>query len=266
MTATWDADTYGANLDHHRVYDDALLGSLRLRGDERVLDLGCGVGDVARRLAAAVPHGAVTAVDADPDMVRAAAAQDLPNLTVDRVRAQDVGDRFDAGSFDVVVSVAVLHWVPAADQPGVAAGIRRVLRDGGRLRADFGGEGQIAAARALLDEVAVRHGGSPAPWYFPSAAAHRALLDAAGLDTTEPGWIRRVEQRRPFDEAGVRGWLASQVSIAYLPTVPATAHAAFLADVEAVVLPGLRRADGTHDQDYVRIDLLATAGNPVSDG
>ena len=264
MTATWDATKYGSNLAHHRAYDDDLLASLQLRGDERVLDLGCGVGDVAASLAAAVPRGSVTAVDADPDMVRAARThlgqgKTAANLRVEQVRAQDVGDRFAAGSFDVVVSVAVLHWVPVADQPAVAAGVHHVLRPGGRFRADFGGQGQIAAARTLLDEVAVAHGGSPAPWYFPSVDEHRPVLDAAGLDTSAPGWIQRLEQRRPFDEDGVRGWLASQVSIAYLPTVPAVEHDDFLADVEKIVLPGLRRDDGSYDQDYVRIDLLATA-------
>ena len=259
MTATWDAGSYGSNLAHHRAYDDDLLASLRLRGDERVLDLGCGVGDLAASIAAAVPHGSVTAVDADPDMVRVAQGRSGGNLRVEQVRAQDVGERFAVGSFDVVVSVAVLHWVPVADQPAVAEGVRRVLRPGGRFRADFGGRGQIAAARALLDEVAVRHGGSTAPWYFPSVDEHRPLLDAVGLHTSAPGWIRRLEQRRPFDEDGVRGWLASQVSIAYLPTVPEAERAEFLADVEEVVLPALRRADGTYDQDYVRIDLLAHA-------
>ncbi|MHA3704406.1 class I SAM-dependent methyltransferase [Jatrophihabitans sp. YIM 134969] len=262
MTATWSADAYGSNLGHHRVYDDDLLASLGLRGDERVLDLGCGVGDVAHALARAVPDGSVTAVDADPDMVRAASQRSAPNLQVEQVRAQDVGSRFGADAFDVVVSVAVLHWVPVADQAAVAEGVAHVLVPGGRFRADFGGRGQIAAARTLLDEVAVAHGGSPAAWYFPSVDEHRPLLDAAGLDTSDPGWIRRLEQRRPFDEDGVRGWLASQVSIAYLPGVPAPERADFLDDVEKIVLPGLRRADGTYDQDYVRIDLLATAGKP----
>ncbi len=259
MTATWDATSYGSNLAHHRAYDGDLLASLRLRGDERVLDLGCGTGDLALTLSRAVPHGAVTAVDADPDMVRVAQGNSGPNLRVEQVRAQDVGNRFEAGSFDVVVSVAVLHWVPAADQAVVAAGVHHVLRPGGRFRADFGGQGQIAVAQGLLDEVAVRHGGQVAPWYFPSTDEHRPVLDAAGLDTSAPGWIRRLEQRRPFDEDGARGWLASQVSIAYLPSVPAAARADFLADVEKIVLPGLRRDDGSYDQDYVRLDLLATA-------
>lgn len=256
---TWDAGSYGGNLAHHRAYDEDLLASLRLRGDERVLDLGCGVGDVARSLAALVPGGSVVGVDADPDMVRTASRQIAPNLRFEQVRAQDIAARFGDDAFDVVVSVAVLHWVPRADQPAVAAGVRTVLRPGGRFRADFGGQGQIAAARALLDEVAVRHGGSAAGWYFPSAAEHAALLTAAGLDTTAPGWIRRLEQRRPFDEDGVRGWLASQVSIAYLPGVPESDRHDFLADVEKFVLPGLRREDGSYDQDYVRIDLLAAA-------
>lgn len=256
----WDATAYGRHVEHHRAHDADLLAPLGLRGDERVLDLGCGVGDLSRTLARALPRGSVVGIDADADMVdRAAGGEPVAGLRFEQVRAQDVGHRFAADSFDVVVTVAVLHWVPEADQPAVAEGVARVLRPGGRLRADFGGDGQIAAARRLLDDRAVAHGGSPAPWYFPDVDRHRAVLDAAGLATADPGWIRRREQRRPFDEAGVRGWLASQVTIAYLPSVPVPARAAFLADVDDVVVPGLRRPDGTYDQDYVRIDVLAVA-------
>jgi hypothetical protein len=56
----------------------------------------------------------------------------------------------------------------------------------------------------------------------------------------------------------VVGWLRSQVLMAYLPGLPDdAARAEFTAAAERRALAELRRADGTYDQDYVRVDVLA---------
>jgi hypothetical protein len=151
--------------------------------------------------------------------------------------------------------VATLHWVPAEEQATVLAGVARVLRPGGVLRADLGGVGQIAAARAVLDEISRRHGGPASPWCFPAPEAYRALLDGAGLQARR---VRLVHQRRPFpDAAAFEGWLRSQVLPAYLPGVPAAARSAFTAACVQEGAERLRRDDGSYDQDYVRLDVLA---------
>jgi SAM-dependent methyltransferase len=154
---------------------------------------------------------------------------------------------------DVVLSVACLHWVPGADQPGVLASVRRALRPGGTFRADLGGAGQIAATRAILDEESARLGGPTGPWYFPSAEEYADLLTGAGL---VPERVRLLRQRRAVPD--VVGWLRSQVLMAYLPGLPDdAARAEFTAAAERRALAELRRADGTYDQDYVRVDVLA---------
>lgn len=259
MTVAWSAERYAQNTAHHRRFDVELLASLGLQGDECVLDLGCGVGDLTAAIAARLPAGHVVGLDADADQIAAARLRCATNLRFEHGRAQDLSARVAAGRFDVVVSVAVLHWVPAADQLAVARAVTAVLRPGGRFRADFGGHGQIAATRAELDQLAVGLGGEPAPWYFPEAAEYVEVLAAAGLVVDPPGWIRRRQQRRPFaDLDAVRGWLTSQVAIAYLPSLPGGQHAAFLTAVEEEIAPRLQRADGSFDQDYVRLDLLAS--------
>jgi ubiquinone/menaquinone biosynthesis C-methylase UbiE len=49
---TWDGALYAANTDHHRRYDDRFLSTLPLRPTDRVLDLGCGSGDLTATVAA----------------------------------------------------------------------------------------------------------------------------------------------------------------------------------------------------------------------
>ncbi len=134
-------------------------------------------------------------------------------------------------------------------------GVARVLRPGGVLRVDMGGEGQIAAARAVLDEISGRHGGPASPWCFPGPAGYSDLLRVAGLAVER---AELVHQRRAFPDAGAfEGWLRSQVLPAYLPGVPADRREAFAAECVREGLGRLRRDDGSYDQDYVRLDVLA---------
>lgn len=257
----FDGRLYAANTAHHRAHDATILADVPLRPGLRVLDLGCGSGDLTATLADRVaPGGAVLGVDASRSQVEhARRAHGRAGLSFAACRAQDLAAVLAPASVDAVVSVAVLHWVPAADQPAVLAGVAAVLDPGGAtgglLRVDMGGHGQIRAAREVLDAVSAAHGGARSPWYFPAADEYADLAAAAGLHVRR---ARLLPQRRSFPTAEhLEGWLVSQVLPAYLPTVPPRRRAAFTADALAAAGSALRRGDGTYDQDYVRLDLLA---------
>src|SRR4051812_38014385 len=85
----WDGGLYAANSAHHRATDDVLIADLDLRPDARVLDLGCGHGDLSARIAALVPDGEVVGLDASSSMVETAARlHPQPNLRFAAVPAQ----------------------------------------------------------------------------------------------------------------------------------------------------------------------------------
>jgi trans-aconitate 2-methyltransferase len=252
---SFDGTLYAANTAHHRAHDADILGDLPLTPGTSVLDLGCGSGDLTASLVPLVaPGGRVVGVDVSASQIEHARAHhDGAEFLVGR--AQDVGDLFPPASFDVVVSVATLHWVPDADQPSALRGVASVLRPGGVLRIDMGGAGQIEAARELLDEVSARFGGPASPWYFPSASGYRGRLEAAGLGVRR---ARLGTQRRPFpDAAAFDGWLRSQILPAYLPGIAPERHSDFAQACLTAGIDQLRRGDGSYDQDYVRLDVLA---------
>jgi trans-aconitate methyltransferase len=257
VTTSWDAALYAENTAHHREHDDDFLGGLRLPAGARVLDVGCGVGDFTGRLAALGEGVEVLGVDADPGMVEVAAGNAAPSVRFAVCRAQELDRVVPAGSVDAVFSVAVLHWVPAAEQPGMLAQVRRALRPQGLFRAQFGGRGQIAAVKAILDEESVRLGGGPAGWFFPAPADYLPLLETAGFAVPDDGWVRLLRQVRRFADAGqLLGWLRSQTFPAYEPVLPAGALAEFRRRSEERAVAELRRADGSYDLDFVRLDLL----------
>jgi len=253
----WDGRSYAENTAHHRRYDGDFLASLPLSPGDHVLDLGCGAGDFTAIVAERVPDGEVVGLDAQPSMIREAETRARRNQSFVVAPAQHVraavGDR---APFDVVFSPAVLHWVPWPDHRTVLEQCRELLRSGGALRIDCGGGDNVREVIALLDDVAPQFGRAPGvPWTFAGAGAYLDLLLAAGF-SLDGGFVRTVAQRRPFDRASVIGWLESQTLMAYEDGIEPTARAEFRAAVLDRV-DELRRADGSYDITFVRLDVLA---------
>jgi ubiquinone/menaquinone biosynthesis C-methylase UbiE len=115
------------------MYDAVAAAAVEGETNPRVLELGCGTGNLTTRLLA---RGAtVTAIDQDPEML-AVARQKLagkPGVTLHEMVAVEIADRFPAGSFDTVAGTLVLSEMSEGEQAYVLDAARRVLRPGGRL-------------------------------------------------------------------------------------------------------------------------------------
>jgi len=158
----WDAQDYAENSTAQFDWACELLNKLVLRGDEDVLDIGCGDGKVSAALSRRVLAGSVLGVDSSAEMVALAgdrfSAREYSNLSFAQVDARLLA--FD-GCFDAVFSNAALHWI--RDHASVLAGISRSLKEGGRFLLQMGGRGNVADLIAVLDAMVVR-----TPWaqYF----------------------------------------------------------------------------------------------------
>ena len=253
----WDGQAYAANTAHHRRYDGRFLASLPLKPADQVLDIGCGTGDLTATVAALVPDGHVVGLEPQPTLLAEARARARANQSFVEAPAQRVADAVD-GAFDVIFSQSVLHWVPWSDHPTILRQCRDVLRPGGALRVECGGGDNVHEVVQFLDAVAASIAGPSAPsapWTFVHAGAYLDLLLDCGF-TVDAGFVHTVAQRRSFDRASVLGWLMSQAVQAYEVDLAPGHRAPFRAEVEARV-DELRRADGSYDLGFVRLDLLA---------
>lgn len=178
----WDAATYHRVSNPQAEWALQVLDRLELRGDETVLDAGCGSGRVTKMLQERLPDGKVIAVDGSPSMVEKAREALGPDaeVFVCELTQLDLHQAVDA-----IFSNAVFHWIP--DHDALFARLHAALRPGGRLVAQCGGAGNIEDFHALVHQVAAEPpfdehlGGWPGPWNYATPTETGARLAAAGF-------------------------------------------------------------------------------------
>jgi ubiquinone/menaquinone biosynthesis C-methylase UbiE len=115
------------------MYEAVAAAAVAGEASPRILELGCGTGNLTARLLAR--GAAVTAIDQDPEML-AVAREKLggeERLTLLEMAAVEIADRFPAGSFDAVAGSLVLSEMSEDEQSYVLEAAASVLRPGGRL-------------------------------------------------------------------------------------------------------------------------------------
>ncbi|HEX6329241.1 MAG TPA: methyltransferase domain-containing protein [Jiangellaceae bacterium] len=243
MTKTWDATTYDRDFAFVSAYGAELLDWLRAQPGERILDLGCGTGELAARIAAA--GATVIGIDSDPAMIEAARTR-LPDV---ELRVADGHDFAVDKPVDAVFSNAALHWMPAAVE--VLGCVSDALRHGGRFVAEMGATGNVATVMAAVDQ-ACREAGLPErdwPWFFPSPAQFAAMLEDAGLEIRELDF--RDRPTKLAGEDGITGWLRM-----FAGPVMADVPAEAVDRAVEIARPALWR-DGAWWADYRRLRFRA---------
>jgi trans-aconitate 2-methyltransferase len=242
----WDGASYDRVAHPMTRWGSNVLDRLPLRGDETVLDAGCGSGRVTEQLAERLPDGHVIALDASPSMVDAA-----------RERLARLGDRVSYAvadlsrplpladaSVDAILSTATFHWV--ADHDALFRNLAGALVPGGRLVAQCGGAGNIRRVLTVLPEVG---DGWRGPWTFATPDETRARLEAAGFTDIETWLNDELETFEPG--APFREYLRTVVLGAHLERLPDEAARDAFVDAVAERLPEAQI-------DYVRLNILAT--------
>jgi trans-aconitate 2-methyltransferase len=180
VTPSWNASLYQSSCSFVWEYGKDLLALLAPQPGERILDVGCGTGQLTAEIARA--GAAVTGIDSSAEMIGKARAG-FPDL---RLEIHDVCDLPFRGEFDAVFSNAVLHWVPRAED--AVRSMARALKSGGRFVIEMGGRRNTQAVMDASDR-ALRALGVAAPerfhpWYYPGIAEYSAMLERHGVEVT----------------------------------------------------------------------------------
>lgn len=192
----WNAKDYVRDAGFVPLLAADLIATLKPQAGEEILDIGCGDGVLTTRIAATGAH--VTGLEPDPDLAQASRDKGVQIIT------QDAHDPFGEDAYDAIFSNAALHWMRRPEL--VLENIARALRPGGRLVAEQGGFGNVAAIVAALRAGLEAEGlqdRAVNPWDFPSPTLQRDRLEAVGLEVQE---IRLFPRPTPLP-TGMPGWL-----------------------------------------------------------
>lgn len=233
--AKWNAADYAANSAVQHAWARELIAQLKLRGDEHILDVGCGDGKVTAEIAQAVPCGSATGVDASPQMIEFAQktfpAKKFPNLEFHVMDARKI--KF-ARQFDLLFSNAALHWVD--DHQAFLRGAASALKPGGRLVVSCGGKGNAQDVfLALRPEMRLKRWRAffrriPKPYFFYAPGDYEKWLRKFGFKVSA---LKLAPKDATYPGAdGFATWLRT-TWLPYAQRVPENLREEFIAAVTA---------------------------------
>jgi trans-aconitate 2-methyltransferase len=254
----WDAASYDRVSDVQEEWSRAVIDRLELRGDETVLDAGCGTGRVTRLLLERLPDGRVVGVDASPSMIEKArqvlrdelggGAQGGPPPRVELILSELLELELDE-PVDAIFSNATFHWI--LDHRRLFERLHDALRVGGHMEAQCGGIGNLEEFLNSLEAVngderfAPYLRGIASTWNFASPGDTEVRLRGAGFEPNRCWLEGRVERpRRP------REFLETVCLGPHLDRLPDELHDPYVnAVLEALPRP--------LTLDYVRLNISA---------
>jgi SAM-dependent methyltransferase len=249
MMQTWDPLAYGKDGKFVHGLASGVLEWLAAKPGERILDLGCGDGQLTQRI---IANGAtVVGVDTSVSMVEAARARGVVAM-----EASAESLPFSDQAFDAVFSNAALHWV--RDQDAMLAQVHRVLKPGGRFVAEMGGHGNIASIRVALAAVLARHGFGgldEGMSYYPTPESYAQRLIHQGFEVQQ---IALIQRPTLLPESGMQGWLGT-FRRGVLDELPESLRETVVEETAALLAPALRDEAGNWTAFYVRLRFIASA-------
>ena len=257
QTREWNAT------DYHRIsgpqvsWGKKVLARVHLRGDELLMDAGCGTGRLTAQLLQSLPRGRVVGVDLSQNMLTSARDHLSPDFSGKFLLvAADPQDLPFERTFDGIFSTAAFHWV--LDHDRLFRSLFRALRPGGWLRAQCGGGPNLARLRKRIDELAATKkyaryfAGFREPWTFNDAETAAVVLRRAGfveIDTSLEPALTILEDLPKYSE-----FVSTVILRQHLERIPND-------ELRAAFVAALAGQAATHDPpfslDYWRLNLNA---------
>jgi len=247
---TWNTELYQSSHAFVWQFGRDLLTMLLPMAGERILDVGCGTGQLTAEIAKTGAE--VIGLDQSPQMI-VAARQNYPDLRFD---VGDIAAATYENEFEAVFSNAALHWVK--NQEGAITAIVRALKPGGRLVFEMGGRGNIrhiwTATMEALAEMGVKDPEDLSPWFYPSIGEYAPMLESRGLLVT---FAVLFDRPTPLvgGERGLRDWLDMFGTFAS-HVLSAAQRDELMRRIEDLARPALFR-NSEWTVDYKRLRMIA---------
>ncbi|NQU05152.1 MAG: methyltransferase domain-containing protein [Calditrichaeota bacterium] len=219
----WNPDTYLKFKNERAEPLIDLLQLVKIRPNLKVIDLGCGTGELTAELAERLPDSNVTGIDNSSEMLNKASPLERPDLRFELINIEEM-----SGKWDLIFSNAALHWID--DHYSLIPRLLKMLNPGGQLVAQFP-SGHRNKAQKAIGEIA-----STEPFY---TAMNNWYWDFPVLKTDEYAellFMNGGSEITVYDKVyphilqnadDVFDWVAGTTMIPYIERLPGDLHESF---------------------------------------
>jgi len=256
MSHEFDGKKYEKASAHQKEWGAKLISELSLKGNEHVLDLGCGDGTNTALIAGLIPYGKVVGIDASKGMIDAAKPKEQDNL---KFILMDINAVEFTDEFDLVYSNATLHWVK--DHKRLLKNIFTCLRKGGLVRINFAADGNCShffkvIRKAMSQKKFLSYFKDFVwPWYMPYVDEYKSLAASSALQDVRV-WGENADRFFPDTQALI-GWIDQPSLVPFLACVADKDKGAFREYIIGEMIAATRQDDGCCFETFRRINLFA---------
>ncbi|MEK6478392.1 methyltransferase domain-containing protein [Catalinimonas sp. 4WD22] len=246
----WNPAIYSSKHAYVYHYGESLIDLLAPEAGERILDVGCGSGQLTAKIQEIC--GQAVGIDSSEEMIDDAKSK-YPDI---EFSVADASDFSVDQTFDAVFSNAALHWV--MDYEGAIRSIYHSLKPGGRLVLEMDGKGNIQTIinqlRVSLKLRGFTEQAELALWYFPSIGEYTPLLEKQGFSVLLAQHYDRPTEM-PSNESGIVDWL-SMFAGAFFLGISENEQEIIKAEVQEKIRPYCYEESKWY-ADYKRLRIMA---------
>jgi len=246
----WDSTLYDTKHSFVSKYGEDVVQLLNPQKGEKILDAGCGTGDLTALIAAS--GAMVEGIDLSEEMI----CQAKEKFTEISFKVASLTEYEKAEYYDAVFSNATLHWI--LDKEKAVEKLYENLKYGGRLVLEMGGKNNVREIIGAISKTLKKHGWaeriSNRQWYFPSIGEYATLLEEQGFRVEYAIHFDRETELKTKD--GIKDWL-KMFGKDFFEGLDKTTMEAVLSEIQTSLFP-TRFYNNKWYADYKRLRIVAT--------
>jgi trans-aconitate 2-methyltransferase len=256
MAHEFDGKKYEKASTHQKEWGNRLISEFDLKGNENILDLGCGDGTITENLSKLVPKGSVLGIDASNGMIDVAKEKENDNL---KFILMDINHIQLQEKFDLIFSNATLHWIK--DHKKLWGSIGKMLNPSSIIRFNFAADGncthffKVIKKTIVLEEYKEYFSNFDWPWYMPTLDEYKNIIKDYSLSETKV-WGENSDRYFP-DKKAMIGWIDQPSIVPFLKYIPSEKKEIFRNIVIDQMIKETLHEDGRCFETFRRINVLA---------
>lgn len=252
----FDGEKYKNSSSHQKEWGIDLISQLSLKGNEMILDLGCGDGVLTEKLSGFVLDGKVKGIDSSIGMIQTARKIKRVNLEFIQMDINTMGFK---NEFDIIYSNAALHWVKNHNR--LLEKSYAALKNQGVILWEFGGDGNcsnffdVVRNKIKEDKYVQYFSDFEWPWFMPTKLQYEELISSIGFTAFT---VEEINKDKYFSSSdAIINWIDQPSIVPFLEQVPHELKTSFRDEIIKEMLNRTQQQDGTCFETFRRIKVYA---------